>query len=310
MRSILRRVAKASRKSEITWRYASNFSATVGHRFDKPKQSEQAGQIVTALDRHGVAITSCSELFGDASMFEELVAAVDELEKSDAALLDDDRRHASDIGQVGGRKPYVRYLLGECPTLDLQSVFVRFALQQEILRITNAYFGMLTRLAYFNIWHTFTTTAAPQSSQLWHRDLDDPYYIMKVFVYLTDVGEGNGPLYYAAGSHSKGSMKYEPDYISKTTNSRRRNDQQMAEVIPSDRWIPAVGPRGTIVFADTHGYHKGGWAQTGERIVYTCMFTSPTVQLAWGHEQFDRPKDFRLPDNAEAAKVLMPRRPR
>jgi len=32
----------------------------------------------------------------------------------------------------------------------------------------------------------------------------------------------------------------------------------MAEVVPADRWVKGAGPRGTIVFAYTHGYPQGG----------------------------------------------------
>lgn len=306
-RTLLKQVAKASRNSEFTWRYAANLPATLSYGLHRPKISAPARQILDQLNRDGVAIANVSDVLSESSLFDEMSEAVAELERTNAELLEADRKLADSPAEVGERKPYVRYLLGERPVLDLDSVFVRFALQQPIMRIANAYFGMQTRLAYLNLWHTYKSTVEAQSSQLWHRDFDDPYYIMKVFVYLTDVDEGSGPLSYAAGSHCKGNMKRDPDYISKTSHSRRSNDEQMAAAIPRDRWIPALGPKGTIVFADTHGYHKGGWAKDNERIVYTCMFTSPTVQLRPDHEQFQRPADFQLPADSEEAAVLAPR---
>ncbi|MFK8115167.1 MAG: hypothetical protein AB8B91_23395, partial [Rubripirellula sp.] len=188
--SILRKVAKASRKSEFTWRYASNLRATLGHRLHRRGLSGPATEVLNNLDRDGVAITSISELLGECPLYEEMCAAVAELEEQQAELLAADRLSASQPALPNERKPYVRYLL-DPPVLDLDSPFVQFALQPTLLRITNEYFGMLTRLAYFNIWHTFTTDAAPQSSQMWHRDFDDPHYIMKVFGYLSDVDEGS-----------------------------------------------------------------------------------------------------------------------
>ena len=68
---------------------------------------------------------------------------------------------------------------------------------------------------------------------------------------------------------------------------RRSRDEQMAEVVPADRWIKCLGPKGTIVFADTHGYHKGGLARENDRIMYTCMFTSPASES----EEFFRRSD-------------------
>lgn len=304
VRTLLRNVAKASRSSEFTWRYASNFGATLKHSLHRKELSDSARSIVDTLDRDGVAIANVSDVLGESSLYEELSSAVEQLEQTKADLLEADRKLADAPAEVDKRKPYVRYLLEDRPELDLDSIFVRFALQKPLLRIANEYFGMVTRLAYFNVWHTYKSTVAAQSSQLWHRDFDDPHYIMKVFVYLSDVDEGSGPLSYAAGSHSKGNMSREPDYVSKTSHSRRSSDDQMAEVIPRDRWIPALGPKGTIVFADTHGYHKGGWAKQSERLVYTCMFTSPTVQLRPDREQFVRPANFQLPDDPEEAAVL------
>lgn len=307
VRSIIRKVAKASRKSEFTWRYASNLRATLGHRLHRRELAERDREVLENLNRDGIAITSVSDLLGDCPLYDEMLSAVAALEVEQQELLAAERLRADDTAKQLERKPYVRYLLGDTPQLDSDSVFVRFALQKQILRITNAYFGMLTRLAYFNVWHTYTTNAEPQSSQLWHRDFDDPQYIMKVFVYLSDVDQGSGPLSYAIGSHQKGKMLREPDCVSESRASRRSSDEQMAEVIPADRWLSATGKKGTIAFVDTHGYHKGGWARKNERILYTCMFTSPTVQLGLGHEQFVRPAGFRLPDDPEAAAVLTPR---
>ena len=307
VRSLFRSIAKASRKHEITYRYASNLLATAKHQLGPKVLTPQAQQVLAELNRDGVAITTVGELLGNCPLFDELTECVAELKERNADLLAADRQEVNRPAEADVRKPFVRYLLGDRPELELDSVYVRFALQHPILRITNAYFGMVTRLAYFNVWHTYRTDAEPQSSQLWHRDFDDPHYIVKVFVYLSDVDEQSGPLSYAAGSHTKGRLRREPDCVAKTRNARRSNDQQMAEVIPADRWIQALGPKGTIVFADTHGYHKGGWARGNERTVYTCMFTSPTVQLAVGHEQFSRLDQNRLPSDPEAAAVLMPR---
>ena len=54
----------------------------------------------------------------------------------------------------------------------------------------------------------------------------------------------------------------------------RSNDDELARVVPRERWLTACGPAGTMVFADTRGYHKGGWARQSDRIVYVCEFLS------------------------------------
>jgi hypothetical protein len=48
----------------------------------------------------------------------------------------------------------------------------------------------------------------------------------------------------------------------------------MAAVVPPSEWLTAAGPAGTLLFADTTGWHKGGSARTGDRLLYTCLFGS------------------------------------
>jgi hypothetical protein len=106
---------------------------------------------------------------------------------------------------------------------------------------------------------------------------------VKVFIYLTDVDQGAGPFTYARGSQR---MRREPEYLFRDGHTGRADDRRMAAVVTPDRWLECTGPAGSIVFADTHGYHKGGLARTRDRIMYICMFTSP---LAHSKDQFERP---------------------
>jgi hypothetical protein len=135
---------------------------------------------------------------------------------------------------------------------------------------------MYTRLRYYNVWHTFATTGEARESQLWHRDRED-FKILKVFVYLSDVDEGAGALTYARGSQRSRGLKSNPECFVEG-GVKRSKDEQMAAVVPPERWVQAKGPTGTIVFADTSGYHKGGLARERDRLMYVCMFTSPSSQ--------------------------------
>jgi hypothetical protein len=148
-------------------------------------------------------------------------------------------------------------------------------LQKPILQIANAYFDMYIRIRSYNVLHTFTTLGEASTSQLWHRDRDDLHYILKVFVYLSDVIDGAGPFMYAAGTHSKKKLRREPDYFLEDGYVMRSDDSQMAEFVPPERWAKCVGPKGTIIFADTRGHHKGVGPRARPGIMYTCMFTSP-----------------------------------
>jgi hypothetical protein len=96
-----------------------------------------------------------------------------------------------------------------------------------------------------------------------------------VFVYLNDVNElQDGPFIYAPGTHQTGPIQQQPDY-KVIKDVKRTNDSQMDAVVSKDQWVVASGRKGTIVFADTHGMHKGGYVQRGERLLFTCMYLSP-----------------------------------
>ena len=262
-------------KSEFTWRYVANLRPSLEYpRMRKPLSAEHE-QILTRLKRDGIAMTSVDELIGSPSLFEELQTAVGNYEAASAKEIEARRVNAK-AASPDRNKSYVVTLLGTLPTLDVNDIFVRFALQSEVLAITNGYFGMLTKLRYYNVWHNLPTHTLPRESQLWHRDPEDRC-ILKMFVYLTDVDEGAGSLSYAPGTHSLGAIKTPAKseiFREGRSDVHRTDDTQMNKVVPKEHWITAVGSKGTVVLADTTGYHKGGFCVERERIVYTCMFTS------------------------------------
>lgn len=269
----LRKFARAGRHFGPTWRCVYNLGPSLAYWFGKRPLSAEASQVLTDLNRDGVAITSVEALLGESACYEELCAAIGCLQ----GVLSEQITTARVGASSAGKKTFILEYLGNNPVLDPDGIYARFALQDSILQIANAYLGMYTRLRYFNVWHTFPTEAQARESQLWHRDREDRY-ILKMFLYMSDVDDGAGPLTYAAGSHAKGRMRREPAYFLESDGVKRTDDAQMAEVSPPENWVKATGRRGTIVFADTHGYHKGGLARERDRLMYLCMFTSPASE--------------------------------
>ena len=281
----------------FTWRCVDNLGPSLAYRLSSQRPSGEAARVLSELNRNGIAISSVSRLLGDVSCYTELRVTLQQLEEDSA---DEIARARERSLKSDDWKSYVFKLLGERPILDPQSVYVRFALQPPILQIANSYFGMRTRLRFYNAWHNFATNGPARDSQLWHRDPEDRF-ILKVFVYLSDVCDGAGPFYYASGSHGKGNLRRLPAGVSQR-GARRSSDAEMGLVVPPDSWVKAVGPEGTVIFADTRGFHKGGFARSKERILYNCMFTSQATK--WP-ECFDRkPTDSPASLGAEQAFAL------
>jgi hypothetical protein len=274
MKDRLRLVVRSLRNNEFIWRYGFNFAPTVRYSVARGNDlGSTEKRILKELNRDGVAIASVEDLWADRSEFDELGTTVD------AIMVDRDQEitaleaNAGDTSRIG-TKTFNLELLGSELTFDPAEVFSRFALSPPLLNIANAYLGMYARLRYYNVWYTFATNGAARESQLWHFDREDNY-ILKLFVYLKDVDSGTGPFTYAPGTHRKGLYWNRKPESFAENNVARTTDDQMNAVVPRDRWITATGKKGTVVFADTRGYHKGGEARTDNRLMYTCMFTSP-----------------------------------
>jgi hypothetical protein len=299
----LRKIAVAARRTDFTWRYLYNLAPSVAYRVKADGLAPELRAILGRLNRDGIVVTSVSELLGAATLFDELDATVAAREQELAPSLADARRHVDEAGPTGEKK-FIYELLGPLPELDTTSVYARFALQDRLLAVVNAYFGMFVRLREYNVWRTFACASAPRQSQLWHRDREDRL-ILKMFVYLNDIPEGGGPFTYAPGTHQKGPIRATPEFFDEG-RVQRSTDDQMAKVVASDRWIKAVGQKGTIVLADTRGYHKGGLARTSDRLMYLAMFTSPASE---SRELLARTAtDYRAPDLARAVALAGPRR--
>ena len=273
LKNIRRKVAYAGRHYTPTWRYVFNFGSTMAWRRERSSIEGEAKRVLGELNRSGVAMTTAEGLLGEASCFEELGRAIDGLESEWAERIAAERAAAN--RHDASRKTFIHQLLGNHPRLDPASVYARFALQTPILQIANEYFEMYTRLRFYNVWHTLTTEGEARESQLGHFDRED-HLILKLFVYFSDIDEGAGPFTYAPGTHPKGTIRRHPENFLENGVVRVR-DEEMARVVPQRDWVRAIGPKGTILFADTRGYHKGGLARTRDRILYTCLFTS----LGW-----------------------------
>lgn len=232
-------------------------------------------EIVRSLNSDGVVVVPFDNLVTDVSFCDLKTAATDLVASRapDISKLKD----AAKIDPSIGRKTFNLEMLGSELTFDPTNIFARFALSRSFVNIANSYFRMQTRLRYYNVWYTSASETTARESQLWHFDREDRY-ILKVFVYLSDVDIGSGPFTYAPGTHKKGRFSSIAPAFFDENGVRRTTDEQMSNVYPPERWRVCTGMKGTVVFADTRGFHKGGEARTSDRLMFTCMYTSPASE--------------------------------
>ena len=131
---------------------------------------------------------------------------------------------------------------------------------ERLLYIVQEYLGTKPILTQTNLWFThnindeFSTNA-----QLYHRDFDHERWL-KVFVYLNDVTELNGPHCFVKKSHQDigtiGRGAFE-----------RESDKTIEQHYPKENIITHTGKQGTLIIEDTRGYHKGLPVVSGERII-------------------------------------------
>jgi len=273
MRSKLRQLLRSAKRTELGWRFVSNLQPTLGYLFDSADRvSRIDAQVVRGLNSNGVAAVSFEDLNTEIG-FSDLENEVGQLVNSRTA---DIAKLKHGDGTIG-LKTFNLEMLGSEVAFDPTSVFAKFALSTSFVNIANLYFKMKARLRYYNVWYTAATTSDARESQLWHFDREDRL-ILKIFVYLSDVDTGSGPFTYAPQTHKKGKLRsISPEYFDES-GVRRTNDDQMASVLPRENWRVCTGKKGTVIFADTRGFHKGGEARTGDRLMFTCMYTSPASE--------------------------------
>jgi hypothetical protein len=177
---------------------------------------------------------------------------------------------------TAGKKDFlinlVRYDKGVPPDDPLLKV----ALDERLLEIVASYFGLWPTLHAMAAWLNYPTDEPPAVSQLWHRDPED-LQIIKVFIYLSDVGDQSGPFSYVPRTHSFGA---EVDRARQLEVSKRLSDEEMSRVFAPSAWRVCTGPADTMILADTIGYHRGGKPTTGVRILATFTYTSATPMMA------------------------------
>jgi ectoine hydroxylase-related dioxygenase (phytanoyl-CoA dioxygenase family) len=119
-------------------------------------------------------------------------------------------------------------------------------------------------------WHTnFSQKADDNAAMTYHFDMDRIKWL-KIFIYITDVGKKNGPHCFVKKSHRTGGIP--KSLLSK--GYARLSDEEVESYYGQENIIEFVAPKGTIIFEDTRGLHKGKHVEEGSRLIFQLEYTN------------------------------------
>src|SRR5919201_1247265 len=239
----------------------------------EPQLNELQQRLVDSLRANGVALLRFQELFGEA-LWREAEADIEPFVRATADATRDAGATPTHKRDVIVRRFEKRE--GEKrPVLRLDEPWLRFAASETLLDVVNAYRGRWTKLFYLDNWYTvpFPGLEERVASQRWHRDPEEEH-VVKVFVYFSDVDADAGPFEYVSGSPSglrHGKLwPWGPKH-----KHRFPPPEELEAAVPAEDWLTLTGPAGTMIFCDTGGFHRGGFARTKPRVLSISSYVCP-----------------------------------
>jgi hypothetical protein len=237
---------------------------------DQPELDETQLDILDDLARDGYSLRTFSDVFPDPETWKEIEEQASRFSSATEAGLANDgeglRTHAG--------KEFVVRLHSHGVDVDSDDAWFRLCTSRRMLDIANTYLGLWSKVEYVDMWYSvpMPEEARRVSSQRWHRDFNDKH-LLKAFLYLVDVDEDTGPFEYIPGSAPGG--RYSQEWPWRPLGETYPPDGAVEERIPADAIKTFTGPKGTLLFCNTSGFHRGGFAKAKPRVLATVTYSSP-----------------------------------
>jgi hypothetical protein len=236
---------------------------------DRPELDEVQRRIVAEVGEKGYSQLPFGELFRDAELWRDLEEFVVRLHS-----------YGVDVG--------------------LDDPWFRAATSRRMLDIANAYVRMWSKLEYVDVWYSVPQPPSAErvSSQRWHRDYNDKH-LLKAFLYLVDVDADMGPFQYIPGSQPGG--PYADAWGWRPLGDNYPTEEELEKRIPSSAAHAFVAPKGTLIFCNTAGFHRGGFSTTDPRVLATVTYSSPaslaslterSYRFTGSRDELDEPTRF------------------
>ena len=247
----------------------------------QPELDAVQQRIVSELGADGYSLLRFEELFSDSHAWREIEAQSSRFAADTEAGLAGDREGL----RVRAGKEFVVRLHSYGVELGLDDPWLRACASHRMLDLANTYLGLWSKLEYVDMWYSVPQSeeAARISSQRWHRDFNDRR-LLKVFLYLVDVDVGTGPFQYMPGSAPGG--RYGDAWPWRPLGENYPPEGELETRIPTDAVKTFTGTKGTLLFCNTAGFHRGGFATTSPRVLATATFSSPASLAALSERSY------------------------
>ena len=270
------RVAKAVERRgiratyELHDRLLSNRKSRALYEENRPQLDELQNRILGDVEANGFATASFGDLFPDESAWRDVEAMRDRFVTETEADLAKGGEHV----RVRAGKEFVVRLHSYGAELGLDDPWFRAVASHRLLDIANVYLEMWSKLEYVDVWYSVPQPAEAEriSSQRWHRDYNDKH-LLKVFLYLVDVDDAMGPFQYVPGSQPGG--PYADAWPWEPLGQNYPTEQELEALVPSSAIRAFTAPKGTLIFCNTAGFHRGGFSTTDPRVLATATYSSP-----------------------------------
>jgi hypothetical protein len=259
---------------ELHDRVLSNRASRRKFAHHRPNLDEVQQEILQRLNKDGYAVVPFAELVPDTAVWSELEAeAARFAAETEAGLAAENEGSGSELRRREGKEFLVRkYAYGV--ELGLDDPWLTLGYNRRLLDVANSYVGMWSKLEYVDLWYTPPAAGGDEqrkSSQRWHRDFNDRH-LLKAFLYLVDVDEETGPFEYVPGSAPGGDL--ESLWPWRPLSDNYPPEDELAQKT-AERAVSFTAPKGTIIFCNTAGFHRGGFAKSKPRVLATLTYSSP-----------------------------------
>jgi hypothetical protein len=227
---------------------------------------EDQHKIVAELRRNGVYVFP-------SLMPADLCNEIESFAREAVAFTEFDHPQTEQLKRYDPRNPLSRlYKIRESDTIR-NAAIQRLIADEALAAIAELYLDTQPSIGGADVWWSARYGNEPGSdaAQLFHFDFDAPPAWLKLFVYVTDVGPGNGPHVYVKGTHRSGIASAK---ALRARGYQRISDSEVEEAFGRDALMEVTGPRGTTFIADTRGFHKGMMPISGDRLLAQVIYCS------------------------------------